>query len=59
VAPTIINNVKPGDAIMQEEIFGPVLPVIDFENFEEVYGIIEQIKNLFLPIFFTEQEAYS
>jgi aldehyde dehydrogenase (NAD+) len=42
VAPTIINNVKPGDAIMQEEIFGPVLPVIDFENFEEVYGIIEQ-----------------
>jgi aldehyde dehydrogenase (NAD+) len=42
VAPTIINNVKPGDPIMQEEIFGPVLPVIDFENFEEVFGIIEQ-----------------
>ena len=27
---------------MQEEIFGPVLPVIDFEEFNEVYGIIEQ-----------------
>jgi aldehyde dehydrogenase (NAD+) len=27
---------------MQEEIFGPVLPVIEFENFEEVYGIIER-----------------
>jgi aldehyde dehydrogenase (NAD+) len=42
VAPTIIKDVKPGDAIMQEEIFGPVLPVIDFENFDEVYPIIEQ-----------------
>jgi len=42
VAPTIIKDVKPGDPIMQEEIFGPVLPVIDFENFDEVYSIIEQ-----------------
>jgi aldehyde dehydrogenase (NAD+) len=42
VAPTIIKDVKPGDRIMQEEIFGPVLPVIDFDEFEEVYGIIEQ-----------------
>jgi acyl-CoA reductase-like NAD-dependent aldehyde dehydrogenase len=41
VAPTVIKDVKPGDPIMQEEIFGPVLPVIDFENFEEVYDIIE------------------
>jgi aldehyde dehydrogenase (NAD+) len=41
VAPTIIMDVKPDDPIMQEEIFGPVLPVIDFEEFEEVYGIIE------------------
>jgi aldehyde dehydrogenase (NAD+) len=42
VSPTIIKNVKPGDPIMQEEIFGPVLPVISFEKFEEVYSIIEQ-----------------
>ncbi len=42
VSPTIIKDVKPGDPVMQEEIFGPVLPVIDFDEFEEVYGIIEQ-----------------
>jgi aldehyde dehydrogenase (NAD+) len=42
VAPTIIKDVKPGDQIMQEEIFGPILPVIDFENFDEVYAIIEE-----------------
>jgi aldehyde dehydrogenase (NAD+) len=42
VSPTVIIDVKPGDPVMQEEIFGPVLPVIDFEHFDEIYKIIEQ-----------------
>jgi aldehyde dehydrogenase (NAD+) len=42
VAPTIISDIKPEDPIMQEEIFGPVLPVLDFEQFDDVYKIIEQ-----------------
>ena len=42
VAPTVIKDVSPDDPIMQEEIFGPVLPVIDFEYFDEVYEIIER-----------------
>ncbi len=42
IAPTIIKNVKPDDPIMREEIFGPILPVIDFEEFDEIYSIIEQ-----------------
>jgi acyl-CoA reductase-like NAD-dependent aldehyde dehydrogenase len=42
VAPTIIKDVKPGDPVMQEEIFGPILPVISFEKLEEVYDIIAQ-----------------
>jgi aldehyde dehydrogenase (NAD+) len=42
IAPTIIKDVKPDDPIMQEEIFGPILPVIDFDEFSEVYSIIEQ-----------------
>jgi aldehyde dehydrogenase (NAD+) len=42
MSPTIVRDVRPEDPIMQEEIFGPVLPVIDFEEFSEVYGIINQ-----------------
>jgi aldehyde dehydrogenase (NAD+) len=42
ISPTIIKDVKEEDPIMQEEIFGPVLPVIDFEKFDEVYSIIEK-----------------
>jgi aldehyde dehydrogenase (NAD+) len=42
VSPTILKDVNPEDPIMQQEIFGPVLPVIDFEKFDEVINIIEQ-----------------
>jgi aldehyde dehydrogenase (NAD+) len=56
VAPTIINNVKPGDLIMQEEIFGPVLPVIEFENFEDVYSIIEQNPKPLSTYIFTQNK---
>ncbi|MBA7565077.1 4,4'-diaponeurosporen-aldehyde dehydrogenase [subsurface metagenome] len=40
VAPTLIDNVKPGDLIMQEEIFGPVLPVIEYDNIDEIFPLI-------------------
>ncbi len=52
VAPTIITGVKPDDPVMQEEIFGPVLPVITFTDFSEVYSIISrQPKSLAAYIF--------
>jgi aldehyde dehydrogenase (NAD+) len=41
-SPTILSDVKPDDPVMNEEIFGPVLPVIDYEEFEEIYDIIER-----------------
>ena len=42
MAPTVIKDVKPVDPIMKDEIFGPVLPVIEYDHFDEVYAIIEQ-----------------
>lgn len=42
VSPTVIKDVKPDDPVMQQEIFGPVLPVIDFNELSEVYTIIEK-----------------
>jgi 1-pyrroline-5-carboxylate dehydrogenase len=35
IQPTVIADVKPGDTIEQEEIFGPVLAVIKSKNFED------------------------
>jgi len=56
VSPTIIRDVKPGDPIMKEEIFGPVLPVIDFDNFDEVYNIIEQNPSPLSTYIFTRDQ---
>ena len=35
IEPTILHNVTWDDAVMQEEIFGPILPVLTFNNFNE------------------------
>ncbi len=40
IAPTIIDRVTIDSAIMQEEIFGPVLPVMTFKHIKEVAGYV-------------------
>jgi aldehyde dehydrogenase (NAD+) len=35
IAPTVVTGVKPDSALMGEEIFGPVLPVLSFDNISE------------------------
>lgn len=40
VAPTIIDHVTPAHPVMQQEIFGPVLPVMTFEKLEEAIHYI-------------------
>jgi acyl-CoA reductase-like NAD-dependent aldehyde dehydrogenase len=32
IAPTILVDVKPTDPVMLEEIFGPILPIVNVEN---------------------------
>ncbi|OFY50868.1 MAG: aldehyde dehydrogenase [Bacteroidetes bacterium GWF2_49_14] len=40
MAPTIIDDIQPDFPIMQEEIFGPILPVLTFDRIEEVYSFV-------------------
>ncbi|THH31531.1 hypothetical protein EUX98_g2637 [Antrodiella citrinella] len=47
IAPTIVSNVKPGDSLMEEEIFGPVLPILEVDNVDEA---IDQISNQPSPL---------
>lgn len=52
IEPTIITNVKPEFAIMQEEIFGPILPVLTYYHIDEALGYInKQAKPLALYYF--------
>jgi len=52
VAPTILKNVNEDDAVMQEEIFGPILPVISVSTVESAIGFVNrQAKPLALYLF--------
>ena len=41
IAPTVLDNITWEDKVMQEEIFGPILPIMTFNNVYEVVEIIE------------------
>ena len=40
IAPTVMDNVTWDDAVMQEEIFGPIMPILTFDNFDEIYPLL-------------------
>lgn len=40
IAPAIMDHVTREDAVMQEEIFGPILPVIAFDDIEEAFRFV-------------------
>ena len=42
IAPTIIDHVEPDFLIMQEEIFGPILPVMTFEHIDQAIKYINE-----------------
>ena len=47
VAPTIIDNPKLDSPVMNEEIFGPVLPILTFKNIDD---IIQKINDMPKPL---------
>ena len=44
IAPTILDRVTLDDAVMKEEIFGPILPVIGIKSMEEANHIIQEFE---------------
>lgn len=40
--PTILTNVKPQDVLVQEELFGPVLPIVKISGFEEAKNLLNR-----------------
>ncbi len=40
IAPTLMDDVRLDDPIMQEEIFGPILPVLTYQNLDKVFEFV-------------------
>ena len=50
ISSTIMVNVKPTDKVMQDEIFGPLLPIINIETPQEAIVFINERYKLFFLI---------
>jgi aldehyde dehydrogenase (NAD+) len=60
IHPTLLVDVTPDMAIMQDEIFGPVLPVMTYESLDEVLAYIEaRDKPLALYVYSNDDDTVS
>lgn len=42
IEPAIMDDVTWDDSVMQEEIFGPLLPVLTYDDFDEMMDTLKQ-----------------
>lgn len=57
IEPTLMDNVTFDDMVMEEEIFGPVLPVIEYDSYDDLYDILlSKPSPLALYIFSSDQK---
>ena len=57
IAPTVMTGVTENDAVMGEEIFGPILPILTFDDFDAmVDGLKDKAKPLALYLFTRDKE---
>ncbi len=47
IAPTVMVNVTENDAVMGEEIFGPIMPILTFDDFDKM---VDEIKDKDKPL---------
>ena len=57
IAPTVLVNVSPDSPAMQEEIFGPILPVLEVDNVREVIEFVNARPSPLGLYLFSEDES--
>mgnify|MGYP003293013576 CR=1 FL=1 len=57
IEPTVLQNVTWDDPVMQEEIFGPVLPILTFDSYDEIYEMLNNRAKPLAFYLFTENRS--
>jgi aldehyde dehydrogenase (NAD+) len=57
LAPTILTEVPEDSPVMQEEIFGPILPVLEFEALDEALALLRDRPTPLALYLFTQDRA--
>ncbi len=59
IEPTVLDDVSWNDAVMQEEIFGPIMPIITFEHRDEIYPMLKNRPKPLAFYIFTEDKVFA
>ena len=57
IEPTIVDNVTAKDAIMGEEIFGPLMPILVYDGFSQVEDFVTSREKPLASYLFTEDSS--
>lgn len=57
IEPTVLDNVTFDDAVMQEEIFGPIMPIIVYDDLDKTIDIISKRPNPLALYLFTSRQS--
>ncbi|MBR6786576.1 MAG: aldehyde dehydrogenase [Clostridia bacterium] len=58
IAPAVLDNVTMDDPVMQEEIFGPILPILTYERFEDVIPLLSSREKPLALYLFSEDKQH-
>lgn len=56
IEPTILKNVTWDDPVMEREIFGPIFPILTFENLDEVLRVVNSKDKPLALYYFSEDK---
>ncbi|WP_333876595.1 aldehyde dehydrogenase [Flavobacterium sp.] len=59
IAPTLIDEPKLDSLLMQEEIFGPILPVLSYQNEEDIRKVISRYAKSLAFYVFSNNEKFA
>ncbi len=59
IAPTLLDNPDLNSPVMQEEIFGPILPILTFETEQDIESVISQYEKPLAFYVFSNSKAFS
>ena len=56
ISPTLANVTDWSDPLMQDEVFGPILPIIEFEDLDSIFNLINQKQKPLAAYLFSNSE---
>ncbi|MEO0802680.1 MAG: aldehyde dehydrogenase [Cyanobacteria bacterium J06642_2] len=57
IQPTVMHNVSVDDAVMQDEVFGPIISVLEYETLDEAFDIVKSFEKPLAAYLFANEKA--